>query len=152
MQIRSLLPLLLTAVLAFAAGTEWEKFSGPNDIPSHIYRRAEARTSTGDWGSIAIHTPDDTETYGNASMLTAELEFLAGKQLQPPHEHLDEELQYVIEGEGTWFLNGVESPIKPGDMMYTRPWDLHGISNTSDKPLRFLVVKWRGKSPSADHE
>src|SRR6185503_15800248 len=29
-------------------------------------------------------------------------------QLQPPHQHADEEFQYVSAGSGTWVLNGVE--------------------------------------------
>jgi mannose-6-phosphate isomerase-like protein (cupin superfamily) len=78
-------------------------------------------------------------------MLTAVLEFLPGKQLQPPHQHAEEEFQYVIEGSGTWTLNGIESPITKGDMMYAKPWDIHGISNTSGDTLKFFVVKWLNK-------
>jgi mannose-6-phosphate isomerase-like protein (cupin superfamily) len=79
-------------------------------------------------------------------MLTAELEFLPGKQLQPPHRHEQEEFQYVIEGSGTWHLNGQDIPLQKGDLMYAKPGDLHGIANTGKEPLRFLVVKWNSKA------
>ena len=96
-------------------------------------------------GEIHLYTEDATPTFGTQSMLTASLTFLPGKQLQPPHQHADEEFKYVIEGEGTWSLNGNEQPLKAGDLMYTRPWDWHGIRNSSDKPLRFFVFKFRAR-------
>lgn len=58
----------------------------------------------------------------------------------------------VVEGEGTWHLLGEERPAKAGDLLYTAPWDVHGITNTGDVPLRFVVWKWsgRGVDPPAD--
>ncbi|HYD84581.1 MAG TPA: cupin domain-containing protein, partial [Opitutus sp.] len=132
------------ATLAFAAGVAVEQ-NRPPELSSRIYRKADARNSSGDWGSIHIHTPETASSAGLASLLTAELEFLPGKQFQPPHQHPEEELQYIVEGGGTWFLNGENIPIEKGDLMYAKPGDLHGISNTTDAPLRFLVVKWSGK-------
>lgn len=144
-------PLLIILLLAmgafsFAAGAAWENQKSPAaDLESRIFRQAEARKSAGDWGTIRIYTDEITPTYGTDGMLTAELEFLPGKQLQPPHRHAEEEFQYIIEGNGTWFLNGKEHPLKPGDLMYSKPWDLHGLSNTGTTPLRFFVVKWSSK-------
>ena len=74
---------------------------------------------------------------------------LKQKRPQPPHQHADEEFQYVIEGEGTWSLNGKEQPLKAGDLMYTRPWDWHGIRNSGDRPLRFVVFKYRPRTTPA---
>lgn len=145
MKIPRLLPFLLTGAICFAAGAALEKQSPPPDLASRIIRKAEARKGGGAWGSIYTYTAANTLTYGTDSMLTAELEFLPGKQLQPPHQHADEEFQYVIEGSGTWTLNGKEIPLEPGDLMYAKPWDVHGIANTSAAPLRFFVVKWTSK-------
>jgi mannose-6-phosphate isomerase-like protein (cupin superfamily) len=135
--------LIATCILSFSAGSVWTKVSG--DIISHIYPRSEAKKSTGGWGSIWMYTNEETKTYGTESMLTAVLEFLPGKQLQPPHQHANEEFTYIIDGGGTWFLNGKESPIKKGDLMYAKPWDIHGISNTTSDTLKFFVVKWNNK-------
>lgn len=140
-----LLLLFITCIISFAAGKMWGNKKPAKDIESHIYRKAEARKSTGNWGSIYIYTSDSTPTYGTESMLTAQLEFLPGKQLQPPHQHANEEFQYVMEGSGTWFLNGKDIPIQKGDLMYAKPWDIHGISNTGTDTLRFFVVKWNNK-------
>jgi mannose-6-phosphate isomerase-like protein (cupin superfamily) len=137
-----LLLTLIVSAIAFAGGYTWR---AAGDIPSRIYTQAEAKRSAGNWGSIYMYTNDSTTSYGTSSMLTAMLEFLPGKQLQPPHRHANEEFQYVISGSGTWFLNSKETPIRKGDLMYAKPWDLHGISNTSGDTLRFFVVKWNNK-------
>ena len=135
---------LLIAVTCFAAGLLWAQKPDKPLLDSHIWSATDARTSKGDWGEINIYT-EDASPPSAPSMLTASLTFLPGKQLQPPHQHADEEFQYVIEGEGTWSLNGKEQPLKAGDLMYTRPWDWHGIRNSSDKPLRFFVFKFRAR-------
>ena len=145
MPLRLLLVVLVTAILAFSAGQDWARRAQAPEAASRIIRQAEARTSHGDWGSISLYTEDGTATFGTTSLLTAQLEFLPGKRLQPPHQHADEEVQYVISGHGTWTLNGEEVPLQPGDLMYTKPWDWHGIANTGTEPLRFVVFKWKAK-------
>ncbi|MES1218496.1 MAG: cupin domain-containing protein [Bacteroidota bacterium] len=140
-----LLLLLVTSILSFAGGAIWKGKQPVPDLESHIYKKADVKKSTGSWGSIYMYTNDSTSTYGTESMLTAQLEFLPGKQLQPPHQHVNEEFQYIIEGSGTWFLNGKESPIQKGDLMYSKPWDMHGISNTGKDTLKFFVMKWINK-------
>lgn len=140
-----LLLTLVTSVFSFAGGIFWSQKKSTGDIASHIYKKEEAKKSTGSWGSIYMYTNDSVSTYGTESMLTAVLEFLPGKQLQPPHQHVNEEFQYIIEGSGTWFLNGKETPIQEGDLMYAKPGDMHGISNTGADTLKFFVMKWIGK-------
>jgi len=144
-------PLLfpLTAVLAFAAGAAVDHAVQSTPLESCIIRQADVKKSTGDWGSIRVYTKDSTATVGTDSMLTAELEFLPGKRLQPPHQHPQEEFQYVISGSGTWHLNGQDIPLVAGDLMYAKPGDLHGIANTGTEPLRFFVVKWISKGAVA---
>ena len=51
----------------------------------------------------------------------------------------------MVEGEGTWSLNGKEQPLHAGDLMYTKPWDWHGIRNSGDRPLKFFVFKFRAR-------
>ncbi len=145
MSLRVLACMAVTACASFFTGALWAGKTQQPDLDSHIYRAADARNAAGDWGAIHIYTEDGTPTYGHSSMLTAELEFLPHHQLQPPHQHAEEEFQYVIEGTGTWSLNGQDYPLRPGDLMYAKPWDWHGIRNSSDKPLRFFVFKWHNK-------
>jgi quercetin dioxygenase-like cupin family protein len=141
MKIPRFVLFLLTAVLAFAAGAAVERAAQPAPLESGVIRQADLKQSTGAWGSIRVYTKDAVTT-GTDSLLTAQLEFLPGKRLQPPHQHPDEECQYVISGTGTWHLNGKDIPLQTGDLLYTKPGDLHGIANTGTEPLRFFVVKW----------
>jgi mannose-6-phosphate isomerase-like protein (cupin superfamily) len=145
MTLKSFGLIAFVASFSFAAGVGVERKSATKDLESRIYAKEDARLSSGDWGSIRLYTEDGTPTFGTSSMLTAQLEFVPGKQLHPPHQHAEEEFQYIIEGSGTWSLNGKEFPAKKGDLMYSRPWDMHGVLNSSSEPLRFFVFKWNSK-------
>jgi quercetin dioxygenase-like cupin family protein len=145
MNARTLLATTALAAVSFLAGTLWAQQPEKPPLESRIWKTGDARLSKGSWGSISIYTEDGQPSFGTDSVLTAQLEFLPGKQLQPPHQHADEEFQYVIEGAGTWSLNGVEYPLAAGDLMYSKPWDWHGIRNSGDKPLRFFVFKWQAR-------
>jgi quercetin dioxygenase-like cupin family protein len=138
------------AAVAFTAGALWAENRQRPVLESRIWSFADARASKGEWGEIHLYTEDAQPTAGTDSVLTASLTFLPGRQLQPPHQHADEEFQYVIEGEGTWSLNGKEQPLEAGDLMYSRPWDWHGIRNSGDKPLRFFVFKFRPRGASPE--
>jgi mannose-6-phosphate isomerase-like protein (cupin superfamily) len=141
-----LLVVVLVGIASFAIGGLWERgHAQAAPLESRIIREADVKKSTGTWGSIETYTAEGTPTVGTSSMLVAELEFLPGKQLQPPHRHVNEEFQYVISGSGTWHLNGHDIPLQKGDLMYAKPGDLHGIANTGTEPLRFFVVKWVSK-------
>jgi mannose-6-phosphate isomerase-like protein (cupin superfamily) len=144
MKLRSLAATCALLAASFYAGSLWAQKPAIRPLESHIWKATDARHSTGAWGGISIYTEDGEPSCGTASVLTAELEFLPGKQLQPPHQHPDEEFQYVIAGSGTWSLNGKEFPLQTGDLMYSKPGDLHGIRNSGGEPLRFFVFKWRG--------
>jgi hypothetical protein len=98
--IRTALAIAGLAAGSFFAGALWAQKPGKPMLDSHIWSATDARTSKGSWGSISIYTEDGQPSRGTTSVLTAELTFLPGKQLQPPHQHADEEFQYVIEGLG----------------------------------------------------
>ena len=36
-------------------------------------------------------------------------------------------------------------PTQKGDILYTSPWDWHGIKNTGTETLSFVVFKWNYK-------
>jgi mannose-6-phosphate isomerase-like protein (cupin superfamily) len=143
MKLRTILAAAALAAGSFFAGTLWAAKPERPLLESHIWSAADARVAKGSWGSISIYTEDGQPSASTHSLLTAELTLLPGKQLQPPHQHPEEEFQYVIEGSGTWSLNGKEYPLKTGDLMYSKPMDWHGIRNSGDVPLRFFVFKWK---------
>jgi mannose-6-phosphate isomerase-like protein (cupin superfamily) len=133
---------LLTAVAATRLRPAAEQ-------PSAIRAEREAKRQDFAWGSL--YTYFEGETHGTRDGLAAVAVIKAGQQIHPPHTHAEEEYLMVVEGNGTWHLNGRERPARPGDMQYAAPWDVHGISNTGRAPLRFVVWKWnsRGVTPRA---
>ena len=103
----------------------------------------EAQRQEFDWGTL--HTFFQDESYGTRDGLAAVAVIKPGREIHPPHQHAEEEYLMVLEGNGTWTLNGGERPAMPGDMQYAAPWDMHGIRNTGREPLRFVVWKWNSK-------
>ena len=71
-------------------------------------------------------------------MLSGYVDLKPGQEPHPPHAHVDEEFLYLVEGSGTWFLNGKTIPAKTGDVLYTAPNDLHGIKNTRHDAAQVL--------------
>ena len=56
----------------------------------------------------------------------------------PKHIHLNWfELTIVTDGEGTLTTNGVEIPIKRGDIYLSFPADRHGIASSAEHPLKY---------------
>ena len=49
-----------------------------------------------------------------------------------------ESLLLIISGEAAEYVEGIEHPIKAGDVIFIRPGERHTIVNHSDHDLRFL--------------
>ena len=106
----------------------------------------EAKTENFEWGSLITYYAGDS--YAATDSLTAIAVINPGMEIHPPHVHSEEEYLMVLEGEGTWSVKGREFPATSGDMLYAAPWDEHGIRNTGETPLRFVVFKWNPKPVS----
>jgi mannose-6-phosphate isomerase-like protein (cupin superfamily) len=113
-------------------------------LKSGVVTAAQAAVAdSGTWGEFR-------RSFGGPSSASAEVlsgigDLKAGTENHPPHTHVDEEFIYLAEGTGTWTLGDTQIPAKAGDTLYAEPNVLHGFKNTSDKPARFFVVKWRTK-------
>jgi len=129
-------------ILALTAGVVVSKQRSELQA-SAIVSQQEAQRQDTDWGTL--YTYFNGETYGTRDGLAAVAVIRPGWEIHPPHQHAEEEYLMVVEGNGTWHLNGQERDAKPGDMQYAAPWDVHGIKNTGSTPLRFVVWKWNNK-------
>ncbi len=63
---------------------------------------------------------------------------VAGAQGEYHYHNQRESLIYIIAGEGMELVDGVEHPIKAGDILYIRPGEKHTIVNRSAKDIRYL--------------
>ncbi|MDW5265144.1 MULTISPECIES: cupin domain-containing protein [Acidobacteriaceae] len=68
-----------------------------------------------------------------------------GAQPHPPHRHPEEEIMIVGEGTGEFYVNGVATQVKTGDMVFAAANVLHGVRNTGKTTMTFYFVKMMGK-------
>lgn len=134
--------LTLVALLGagFVAGFATARGTPADPIKTGVIHWDDIKVENASWGEA--RTTFTGETYGVKDLLTIYLTIEPGKAAHKSHQHAEEEFMILTDGEGTWSLNGKDVPAKKGDVVYTAPWDFHGLTNTSDKPLTFFVVKW----------
>ena len=113
--------------------------------PSEVRTEAEAKTSAGDWGTFYQYFNEDTPVLSAVNVGVAKIRS-GGNEPHPPHKHSEEEYIIVLDGRGTWYLNGETFPAKKGDVLYAKSWDYHGIKSDPDSPLDFYIVKFDGKA------
>jgi len=58
----------------------------------------------------------------------------------PKHTHPWPHINYVLEGHGHLFLEGVENPIEAGSFAYVPSGALHQFSNGSEGVLKFICI------------
>lgn len=137
----------LWVAVALAMGVAWERSAaaepGPGELKSGIIRFEETKAHSGDWGTMYRYFTG--KTFATKDVLVAVAVIEPGKAVHKAHRHAEEEYLAVVEGTGTWALDGKEIPAKRGDILYVEPWVYHGLTNTGERPLIFLVVKYNGK-------
>ncbi len=112
-------------------------------IETGVMSKAEAEVDKGDgWTFYRYFTGS---SYGVEKTLTGMAVIEPGKQIHPPHRHADEEYLLVTQGQGEWSVKGQRFRASAGDMLYAAPWDAHGVKNTGNTPLVFVVFKWHSK-------
>jgi quercetin dioxygenase-like cupin family protein len=132
------------ALALVAAGYVVGRAQTSFSIVSGVVPAEQAKvTETGPWG--AFHTYVDSGTTATAAVMTGFADIQPGQQIHAPHSHIDEEFMYLVEGEGKWTVGDKTQSAKTGDVLYAAPNVVHGLRNSSDKPLKFFVVKWRSR-------
>jgi quercetin dioxygenase-like cupin family protein len=58
----------------------------------------------------------------------------------PRHQHPWPHINYVVQGNGTLYLNGQENPIEAGSYAYVPGNELHQFQNTSNEVLKFICI------------
>ncbi len=115
----------------------------PAQIKSRVVPLKDTPANKAGWGEMRPYYTG--QTLGTRDVFTAAGTIQPGKSVHGAHRHVEEEYLLITEGAGTWHLDGKDFPAKKGDLLYVEPWVFHGIRNTSDAPLSFLVVKYSSK-------
>ena len=83
-----------------------------------------------------------------AALASGSVTLEPGAQPHPPHRHPEEEIMIVGEGSGEFFVDGVGTQVKTGDMVYAGANVLHGVRNTGKTQMTFYFIKIMGKNAS----
>lgn len=137
------LALAVAAPGGYAAEQSGEAAKKPQVLKSGIVRFDDAESRPADWGEF--HRYFGGETFGTKNVLTAVAVVEPGKAVHRAHRHAEEEYLAVLQGSGTWSLDGKEVPAQRGGILYVEPWVYHGLTNTGTEKLIFLVVRYTSK-------
>ena len=114
-----------------------------DSFKTQVIPQAKAAIDEGEgWIFYSYH---NDETFGTSQSLAGMAVIKPGVEIHPPHEHSDEEFLLVTQGSGEWSVEGEVFKANTGDMLYAAPWDEHGVKNTGDIDLVFVVFKWHSK-------
>jgi mannose-6-phosphate isomerase-like protein (cupin superfamily) len=61
------------------------------------------------------------------------------------HLQKEDEVYYILEGNGEMQMNGEQFAVSAGDAILTRPGSSHGLKPTGDKDLTLLIAYLRDK-------
>lgn len=103
----------------------------------------QARVTEADWGQMRFYFRGETAQTTAALVAVAVVQ--PGKAVHRAHRHAEEEYLVLVTGEGTWQIGEKQFPARKGDILYAEPWVYHGLVNTGNEPLVFVVVRYQSK-------
>jgi len=110
--------------------------------------KAESLRPEGDAPGAKAYVSFNGPTEQLAAVASGFVTLEPGAQPHPPHRHIEEEIMIVGEGTGEFFINGVATQVKTGDMVFAESNVLHGVRNTGQTQMTFYFIKVMGKSSS----
>jgi uncharacterized cupin superfamily protein len=63
-----------------------------------------------------------------------------GERSHPPHRHEGVEAFHMLAGEGTLEIDAERQRIAAGEAIVFDPTKLHGLVNSGDVPMRYIVI------------
>ncbi len=145
---RKMISAILLCAAGFAAALITGRVTGAADAGPKLLKSGVVTWNTAalheaDWGQMRTYFRGQTP--GTKDVLTAVALVEPGKALHRSHRHSHEEYLIIAAGSGTWSLAGKEFPAQRGDILYVEPWVYHGLTNTGQEPLIFIVVRYNPK-------
>lgn len=109
-------------------------------LPDKVAAPRDAKLSEEPFGELRVFFEGPTTQL--KSMTAGSLLLKPGMEPHPPHQHPEEEIMLVTEGEGEILVGGKTVRVGPGSQMYCEGNRLHGVKNTGTTPLLFYYYKW----------
>ncbi len=100
--------------------------------------QVDNKTQSFDWGTIQwLHEPKEMCEDRLIIGLTT---FYPGK-IHHRHVHTgDEQVIYVVSGQGEHYVDGNIQALSAGQLVYIPPFSEHELKNTGDQPLKLIIV------------
>ena len=92
------------------------------------------------FGEVRLYHKGETDQ--SKLLETLQVRVNPGFSPHPPHQHPEEEILLVIEGEAEWVVDGKKTRSSAGSMLYAAPGSLHSFKNVGDGALVVHVFKW----------
>ncbi|GAB0110941.1 cupin domain-containing protein [Pseudoalteromonas distincta] len=137
--ITTTLSLIAVAIFALTVNAA----DKPTHLTSAIVSQKDAHITHYEGADFHTYFYGDTPLTKGA--ITGVAVIKPNNEIHPAHQHPDEEYLMILEGSGTWTLNGKSQPAHTGDILFAAPNDVHGIYNNGDVPLKFVVVRYQTK-------
>ena len=64
-----------------------------------------------------------------------------GEESHAPHTHAGEDVTFILEGTGLARIGEEEIPVGPLTALFAPEGVLHGLRNTGDTPIKYLVIR-----------
>lgn len=109
-------------------------------LASGVLSPATAKLTHQSFGDVRVYFDGST---GQLHALTVgSVALKPGMEPHPPHQHPEEEIMLVTEGEGSILVETEPHAVGPGSMMYCSGGKLHGIK-AGPQGLTFYYYKWK---------
>lgn len=110
--------------------------------------RREAFTN-GVGGGYATHAlPPGEKMPGSRFQMVSRIELDPGSSIGPHLHGENEEVYWILSGEGIYNEDGTEVPAGPGDVFIALQGHTHGLKNTGSGPLEMIAVIVADRNPN----
>lgn len=122
----------------------------PLVMAAHYLQRPELTSSAIDWKDLKAvkdATGEKRQVFNSPTKTLENLEchittLNIGQVAHPPHQHKDEEMLIIKEGQVEALVNGQLKRVGPGSIIFQASGVLHNIKNVGETPATYYVIRW----------
>jgi mannose-6-phosphate isomerase-like protein (cupin superfamily) len=99
-------------------------------------------------GGFATHAlPPGEKLQGSRFQMVSQIEMDPGSSIGSHLHGENEEIYWILSGEGLYSEDGLEVPAGPGDVLIAQQGHSHGLKNTGAGPLVMIAVIAADRNP-----
>ena len=110
-------------------------------LPSTLFEWSSLKPEPNRTGEVRRVVRQPTATLQELEIHITTLK--AGEESHPPHQHVNEEILIVKEGQVEALVNGELKRGGPGSLIFQASNQLHNIKNVGTTPATYHVINWK---------